>query len=333
MSQIHFVGTITTASPVSITTPNVNGMLRDSRGNPMISASTLRGWLRHSTHQALTRLKADEDAFFTVDEHYMLASGVDTARVVLDDESIGAVLKVREQNPFLSLFGRWKFAGRLSVGNAVATPEDVVKLGGGVRTHLFKRSQEMGKFIAEDELGYLAKILAADSDTSEATKDLKNEEKALIAERRKADPERKAEINMRLEIIKKQVREVKDERTGASETIQRPLDNFEAIDAGVVMPHRMILANPSDDEFMTILFVLLAASKQPLIGGHRNLGCGHIKAEWTLTTLDLCHPPKTLGHVRIKDFGIAFDIPDVEEERLLAFGRKLAVSPGLKYFG
>ena len=88
MSLIQFNGKITTVSPVSISTPGVNGLLRDSRGNPMISGSSIRGWLRHSGHQALTHLKADEQQFFTVDEHYMLASGVDTARVVQDDESI-----------------------------------------------------------------------------------------------------------------------------------------------------------------------------------------------------------------------------------------------------
>lgn len=333
MSLIQFNGKITTVSPVSISTPGVNGLLRDSRGNPMISGSSIRGWLRHSGHQALTHLKADEQQFFTVDEHYMLASGVDTARVVQDDESIGAVLKVREQNPFLSIFGRWKFAGHLSVGNAVATARDIVKLGGGARSHVFKRSQEMSQFIAADELVYLADILAADGDTSEATKDLKKEEKALLSERRTADADRKKEINKRLEDIEKQVREVKDERTGASETIQRPLDAFEAIDAGVVMPHRMNLTNPSEDEYMTTLFVLLAASKKPLIGGHRNLGCGHIEAEWELTKLDLRQPPQTLGRVIIKSAGIEFDIPGVDETSLLDYGRKLANSTGLRHFG
>lgn len=331
MSQIHLIGNITTASPFNVSMPGTIGIPKDSKGNPLIPASTLRGWLRHRGHEELTKLRAQHDLFFTVDEHYMLISGVDTARVVRDDESIGAMLKVRKSNPFLSLFGRWKFAGKLSVGSAVACKEDLVRLGNGVRTHIFRTKPSMQDFVKEDELKYLASILAADSETNESTKDLKDEERKLKRQLKDASLEEKKQINERLIELTNEMREIKDARVGASESIQRPLDGFEAIDADVSMPHRMILSNPSEDEFKMLLFVIIAASKEPTIGGHKNVGCGLVHCHWDVKRLDL-EGDKFLGSIIINNAGITINIDGITIDDIIDFGKKFAISNDIVTF-
>ena len=55
MKTVQFNGTITTLSPVTVSLPDVSGMARTTQGLPMIPASTLRGLLRHSAHEAMAR--------------------------------------------------------------------------------------------------------------------------------------------------------------------------------------------------------------------------------------------------------------------------------------
>ena len=320
MKTITLIGTITTLSPVSVALPDIKGMAKNSQGLPMVSAGTLRGWLRHSAHEAVALIRHQAGQNLTVDQHYMLASGVDTARVIKDATStkVGHNTAIRKANPLISLFGRWGMAGRLSVGSAVAQDAHcLITLGNGSRSHAFNRNQGLTEFVDVDQLDYLQQILLADGQSSEATSDLKDEEKRLKKELKGATVERKAEINARLSEIAVLIRDAKDERVGASEAVQRPLDGFEAIDAGQQLNHRMTLANPTEEELNLLLWSILVASSRPHIGGHRNLGCGSIAAEWTISQHALGDAqPSVLGRVGFNDQGFYCDVPGFDGQAM-----------------
>ena len=318
MKTVQFNGTITTLSPVTVSLPDVSGMARTTQGLPMIPASTLRGLLRHSAHEAMAYLSHQAGRNLTVDQHYMLAAGVDTARVIKDGAAtkVGHTAALRAKNPMLSVFGRWGLAGRLGVGSAVAQDANcLIIMGNGSRHHPFNRNPGLTDCVPVEELDYLQQILMADSQASESTSDLKDEEKALKKEVRGASAERKAEINARLAEIAAIIREVKDERVGSREAIQRPLDGFEAIDAGHQLSHRMTLQNPTDQELHLVLWAIAIASHQPMVGGHRNLGCGYIAGDWTITSQSLGEgKPVELGKVGFNDEGFFCTVPGFDAD-------------------
>ena len=71
----------------------------------------------------------------------------------------------------------------------------------------------------------------------------------------------------------------------------------------------MTLANPTDEELHLLLWSILIASSQPVIGGHRNLGCGMIHAEWLVSERTLGDAQaKVVGTVGFNDSGFYCDI-------------------------
>lgn len=308
MRTIKFVGHIETVQPVNITLPNTKGMPR-SQGNPMIPASTLRGYLRHSAHNGIVEVYHNEGTHLSVDEHYLLASGVDTKRVLgVSGQStqVGANQELRNKHPFLSLFGYWGLAGKFSIGNAVAASSDaLLKVSGGSRQHVFKRNESLSDFIDPSELPRLQDILDADKFSAEAIADYKEEKKTLQKQMRDTtDKDEKAECRTRIEELDVLMREAKDARVGASESIQRPLDGFEAIDQGHMLPHRMILKDPNELELHLALWCIAMGSLQPYVGGHSNSNFGEIHAKWDVTVTDITSmTPKKLGEVGFDDGG------------------------------
>lgn len=301
MRTIQFIGNITTVQPVNISIPNVKGMPK-SQGLPMIPASSVRGHLRHSAHEGVTALLAKQDKMLTVDEHYLLASGVDTARSLGtsgQNTKVGSNIAIREMNPLLSLWGYWGLSGRFSVGNAVSTSESaLLKAGGGSRQHVFNRNEKLHLFVDPSELPRLQDILNADKYSAEAIADYKAETKLLKSGLRGKDADEKIADNNRIAELAELIREAKDLRVGASETIQRPLESFESIDQGQMLPHRMTLKSPTDIELELALWSIAMASIKPYIGGHTNANFGEISCEWDVFVTDIDNfKPRKLGHV------------------------------------
>lgn len=306
---VKLIGTITTLAPVSVALPNVKGMPRNSHKAAYIPATSVRGLLRHTAHFALAQLLEKSEQYFTVDEHYMLASGVDTGRKLKlggGYETIGKNAKVRENNPLISLFGNFTVAGRLKVGNATSAPgeDNVVTLGNGARNHPFNRNTQLIGFVPEEQLSYLQNVMNADALASLEVGEIKAEVDRLKKENKSATPEEKKENLKLIDELNDQIRQTKDARVGATEAILRPLDGFEAIDEGVTLSHRMTLTNPTEDELNFLLWTLQKASADFNIGGHQNLGCGDIAAEWKIVETSFENPePKELGTLRIDEDG------------------------------
>ena len=249
MRTIQLIGHIETIQPVNITLPNTKGMPK-SQGFPMIPASSLRGYLRHACHQGITEILHRNDRLLDIDTHYLIATGVDTGRVLGvagQNTKVGSNQAIRLKHPLLSLFGYWGLSGKLAVGNAVATNENALfKVSGGARQHVFNRNEELSNFIDPSEIPRLQDILEADKYSAEAISGYKEERKNLVIEQRNADhADDKLACKNRIDEIDVLIREAKDMRVGASESIQRPLDSFEAIDQGQMLPHRMTLKSPT----------------------------------------------------------------------------------------
>lgn len=324
MRTIKFIGQITTVEPVNITMPNLKGMPR-SQGKPMIPASSLRGYLRHSAHNGIVEAFSRDEQYLTVDEHYLLASGVDTKRALAvtgQSTQVGANQEIRKKHPFLSIWGYWGLAGKFSVGNAVATSDDaLLKVNGGSRQHVFNRNETLNNFVDPSELPRLQDILEADKFSAEAIADYKIEKKELQKQTRETtDKDEKAEYRTRIEELDVLMREAKDARVGASESIQRPLDGYEAIDQGQMLPHRMVLKDPTDTELHLALWSIAMASLQPYVGGHSNSNFGEIHAKWDVSVTDInSFTPKKLGEVGFDDNGFfctveGFDVDEITKQ-------------------
>lgn len=333
MKNIQLVGKATTVTPFNVTRPNLKGLPTNSHGVAYIPATTLRGWLRNGLAYALAELLSREsNKFLTVDEINILANGVDTGRKLKEEGlasvKVGVNQKLREANPFISLFGHWKLAGKLAMGSATPKTNAVIQYGVGSRSNALGRNQDMQKFVAESELDYLQDILTADAKAVAASADYKGEKDALVKELKKADTSRKAEINERLNEIDEALSYVKDERVGAKETVQRTIDGFEAIDAGVECDHFMSIANPSDQEVTALLWLLRKMSFNPVIGGKRHLGCGRIKFQWDVMESSFANPtPKKIGEITIDETGFKTDMPnDLEAFEKLIISNEIDLS-------
>lgn len=310
MTVFLLKGTLTAEGPLTVSRPNaIKGrMPRLPNGLPYFPASTLNGLFRHAAHAGIVHWRRDKGAApLSLDAHYMLAAGVDTARQISDIEGKpGAELPLRAANPLISLFGRWKLAGRLSMGDAVArTPECVMDLGDGVRTHPFRRKPELVTFVDPAELERLDAIMAADAESSEQVAPLKARIKELKRQMRTAEADEKKRLNQEIEGIEAQISGVKDTREGAKESVQRPLDIYEGIATGTVMDHEMRVQGGDGKELGALLWTLKYVASEPIVGGHRRSGCGRISGNWEVSRYDFgARAPVAIGTVGFSDAGL-----------------------------
>lgn len=319
---IKFVGHLTTVGPVNVTLPNVVGIPRNTHGAYYIPSSSFRGFLRSTAATAISQLLKKEGKLLGLDDIYMNFSGVDTGRKLKlggGYERIGANLEIRETNPQISSFGNFAIAGKLKVGNAYCDPNinPITTYGNGSRNHPFNRNPSLIGFVDPTELDYLKGVMDADAKSALDTADLKALEKKLLAKSKKLTGDEKKAVLNELEEVKENIRDIKDDRTGSSESILRILAGFSAIDVGHTLSHRMILTNPSEQDFNYLLWVLWKGSANFNIGGHQNLGCGEIHAEWDIIETSLDDPtPRKIGSLKINDDGFQLDQIDFDPKEI-----------------
>lgn len=322
MRTIKFIGNIKTVSPVTVTLPNVTGIPRNSHGAYYIPASSIRGFLRSTASTAIAMLLQKENKVLSVDQHYMNFSGVDTGRKVKlggGYERIGKNLDIREKNPQISNFGHFGIAGKLKVGNAYCDSniDPITVYGNGSRNHPFNRSPAAIGFVDPSELDYLKSVMDADAQTALETADLKAKKKQLQAQAKKMTGDDKKAIFKEIEDIEQIIKDTKETRVGTTESILRPLDGFTAIDVGHTLQHRMILNNPTDQDLQYLLWILSKASINFNLGGHQNLGCGEVHAEWDIIETTFDEPtPRKIGSLKIDDEGFQLDQIDFSSKAI-----------------
>lgn len=253
-------------------------------------ATSLRGAIRRAGRNMIRRAvikQTGKQTPWSVDTHYMLTQGVDTTNRTLNEKTAGVIgveHQLRDANPFLSLFGRWKLPGHLGIDNAIPENTDCVYVEGrGARSNDFTRDPEQIQFLSTDEALRLKRILEQDALAAEETGEIDQQIKQLKKDlRSENDSDEKEEIKHQIDELEARRKAVKGAKEGAQESIQRPLEGFEAIIPGTRLMHSMSVENASLLELGLFLACLREFSRKPRVGGHRNLNCGEIKAEWAV---------------------------------------------------
>ena len=318
-----FKGQITAISPLQVTYKDAvfgrtdpirrlprNGPMRDGV-QAYFPSTSLRGALRHSLHRVIVQTSADKEtgqAPFTLDQHFMLAQGVDITNRVVNENNEGEIdffTELRAKNPALSLGGRWKMAGKVGVGPALPTyPSEPIGLfGGGARTIAFERDESLLDVLPEKEIDRLQRILQEQTLAAIDSNVVKADIKELNKQLKKASNDDKEDIKAKIIEQEQRLDAVKGNKE-VRESIRRPLDSFEAFVAGTEFQHRMRLVNGTELELGLWLAAIREFARQPILGGKRAVGFGEIEARYTVTSwLPSQDSPAVIGEVSFNDEG------------------------------
>ena len=191
---IHFVGTVTTLEPFTVSIAK-SGELPSMNGLTYIPSSSLNGALRKcALDYIINSIKNDAGKSpFTIETYYSLAQGyiVDNEiKKVIDSTPTSTHThkddNIREANPMLSLFGRWKMGGKLGIGSAYTTRQDQASsVNQGYRSAIFERNSSLLASLPENEVQRYHDIMAAQSIASVDVKELKTKRTQLIKEKSK----------------------------------------------------------------------------------------------------------------------------------------------------
>ena len=332
----RFVGHITSVTGLTVTRPDETfaspsnspfrlsrkagrlprmGALREE-SPAYFPATSLRGAIRRAGRNMIRRCvikETGESTPWSVDTHYMLTQGVDTSNKTLTEKTGGAIgieKDLRDENPFLSLFGRWKLPGHLGIGNAVPESPDCLYVEGrGARSNDFNRDPSQVKFLSVEEAQKLKRLLEQDSLAAEETGAIDDQIKALRKDIRNIDDaDEKQEVQAQIKELEERKKSVKSAKEGSQESIQRPIEGFEAIKPDTKMSHRMLLQNANNVELGLFLACLREFARSPYVGGHRSLNCGEIQAEWQVQFWpEDAEAPITAGTIRLSAGGFEID--------------------------
>lgn len=304
-------------------------------------ATSLRGAIRRAGRNLIRRAvirETENDTPWSVDTHYMLSQGVDTTNKTLKEKTsgaIGAETGLRDVNPFLSLFGRWKLPGHFCIDNAVPEEFDCVYVEGrGARSNDMVRTPEQVHFLDASEAKRLKTMLEQDSLAAEETGEVDSQIKDLKRQYAKTeDADERSEINEQVKALEARKKDIKAAKEGSQESIQRPIEGFEAIRPGTRMSHRMIVQNANDIELGLALASLREFARSPYVGGHRALHCGEIEASWKVSYWpEDQDKPILLGTVKLSSGG--FDVIDESGQdalsRALTLWEERSLAPAAK---
>lgn len=343
-TSIKLDGIITTVTGLSINRPNDNFMggghsdkmgrlprttHKQQNADIFIPGASLRGSLRRAAVSRIRALmaiaKGDDAPQFSLAEHYMLVQGTDITNAVVGEKSAGTVDKeegLRNINPALSLFGRWKLAGHLAVSSLIPDDNECLMIDGkGVRTNDFIRTPENITLLSADEQANVRKILEGDALASKEIEPIKSD----IAELKKnikleSDAQEKDKLKQQIATLEQEIKLVKENKKIGGEAIQRPLDGYEAIKPGTEIPHQLNLQRVNDSELGLVIEMLAEFAREPVFGGHKNHGYGRISMKY-----DISHFPVTsdkpiiIGRIVIDDNG--FTLEDFTDEKWLEKAR------------
>lgn len=298
-------GTVTGIGPLAVSRPNDQFHRNDTVARlPRAGAkraetaayfpgSTLSGALRRACRdiaREATIATTGNEKPFSLDVHYMLTQGVDTTNKVKAEKTDGIIQSergLRDANPLLSIFGRWKLPGHLSIGdmNPNGNVEDVVYIhGSGARIDDFARDPGQAGFLSVEDTERLRSILVDDALSQKDVTALKDSKKELAKQRTKASSAEKKVIDEKISHLDEEIGQVKSAKSGSEESIQRPLDGYEAFVPGTEMSHKMVLSNSTAIEIGLFLDTLARLSEKPFLGAHARSGCGEFSAEWEVLT-------------------------------------------------
>jgi hypothetical protein len=324
MNYFELNGRIELLEPFTVNVPNNNHFPLNVHGDPIISASTLRGWLRFASYRCLVEVYKQHGLTFSIHEHYMLGKGVDTNDLIAKERAtgIGSNVVVRNMNPLMDLYGRWGLAGALGVGNGIAPKSALFKTNTSSRSHISDQFDEFKEYILESEHEVLDKIMSEDGEFAPEIRILKQQIRNINNERRAAtNIEAKDNLLEQLNDLDGQIAQLKNKKIGSKETIRRLNYGVDALDAGTSVKQTMKLSGNSDN---SLKFLIWTISKLVLfpIGGMRSHNFGKVEPKWTITNHSFANPSgEAVGIVGWQDgkfinelnSGYMFDLEAFEE--------------------
>lgn len=285
MSIVSFEGTIKTLSPLTVKMPNKDldfPMTVD--GKPMVQSSTIRGWLRHSVHMAITGLSYQQGVKFNLADHHMMGLGKDIHGCLskkTQNERKNLNRKLKKVNPFFAVFGCWLSSGRLVVNNAVANSGVKIQtLSTSASSNLLKSDNNVLSQIDPDQITELDKVLLAKVSYKQDSNQLRKEIKALQEKLNTAGINKDFErmIQNSIQNLESKLSKIELLNTKGSDRI---CNTFLALPDGVSLNHGLRLNNPSEKDFMFLIWTIFVASKHPM-GGKIGQGFGQIEFEYNI---------------------------------------------------
>lgn len=293
---ITFEGNIKTVQPITVSLANKPGLPVNTMGFPMIPSSTLRGWLRHSVHNAISSIANSKGIKYSVPEHFFMGAGQDVHNKLgkqSSNERMKRSCKLRKENPFFSVYGRWLASGRLSVTNAVSMQKNcIIKIGPASRKNVLVKNVDVISSIDPETIDNLDKILLSNAISSKnetgKSQDALSEIKRRISELQNKLNDPGTEPSL-IKLIQNQIKQQEKLLFTTSQrnvdsgnfSSSKKVDLFDAIDANHELRHSMQLSNPNKNDFMFFIWSLFVASKNP-VGGKVSYGCGLIQAEYKI---------------------------------------------------
>tara|TARA_Y100001934_G_C12379549_1_gene791478 strand:- start:388 stop:1410 length:1023 start_codon:yes stop_codon:yes gene_type:complete len=314
MKTLHFTGNITLLEPFTVSLAKQGGLPK-FKGLSYIPQSTINGAIRHSCLNYLVSQAKKEgsghpytlETYLSTSQGYVLNNElkklIDTAKtstpIDKDDD-------IRQANPALSLFGRWKLGGKFGIGNAYTSSEaDTSVVEQGFRSDIFERDPNLLASLPDDEMLRYYALKEQQSMTSSTAGELKKEQVRLLkSARAESDREKKEILYKQANDIAEQISAIKSETAEGKENLLRPLDDAEFIVAGAVLNHRMTLRRVSDEEIGLALLSLAQFSLNPRLGGKARKNSGLLHAQWDVKiSNEETFGRDVIGQVRIDDEG------------------------------
>lgn len=310
-------GHITAEAPINVSYFGMDERLpRTPHGQVFLNGGTLRGPLRKAGLNMLIRELAKahdtpEDRVFDRAQMYMLGEGVDVSRE-LNNEATGqnhdprAEAYLRQANPFMSLFGRWKLAGYLEVGPMLTSRDNLITAGQGARHDQFEHNARLVTYLSEDEQTALMSEMRSARESMIEIEAIREKIRTLKTESRQTDEkEAKQAFAKQIRELEVQEKALRKQREGSEESIKHPLAGYEAIAPGSQLQSRLRLIEGSPEVLGLLLHCLAEFSHRPRLGGHLANGFGAISAEWEV----LQRAPgerrgSPIGAVKLDDMGI-----------------------------
>lgn len=319
-------GYITAEAPINVSYFGMDERLpRTPHGEVFLNGGTLRGPLRKAGLHMLIRELAKatgkpQDRIFDRAQMYMLGEGIDISREV-NNEAIGqnydprAEAFLRQANPFMSLFGRWKLAGYLEVGPLLTSQDNLIRAGQGARHDQFEQDARLVTYLDRDEQNALMEEMRSARESMieieavrEKIRDLKTESRLT------EDKEAKQAFAKKVRECEAEEKAIRKKREGSEESIKHPLAGYEAIAPGSQLKSRLRLIEGSSEILGLLLHCLAEFSQRPRLGGHLANGFGAIRAEWeVLQRAPGERRALPIGTVKLDDMGIQLEGNPLEE--------------------
>ncbi len=248
-------------------------------------ATGLRGALRRALRDVLRNNLIERGGNgLLLDEHYLLTLGGIKGSGAEQRSTVKMEEEWRKRNVLLSLFGAGDagvlnfVSGKSSVSNAICSNSVKPMNISGARTDDLFRNREGLSFLVDSEVNELIARAEGNSKASAIRKQISAKEVELRkAKREDMDV---SGIEAELSTLNEKLEKTLKDSNASSVSVGMPLAGFQAIPPFTAMDHSIKLFNATETELGGMLAALNRLSLNPIIGAHRAVGCGEIKANY-----------------------------------------------------